>query len=335
MNRRAFGGTGITVSELGLGSSPLGGGLFYRDDKEALAVLDAACDAGITYFDTAENYGLGLHEKLFGQAFRHRRDRVVIASKGGLELSALGELGIHLRPLLKPMRGLLKGRRRALGLLRDSQKKYRFDPAHTRRALEGTLRRLNSDYVDVYQFFNVTESALEDDALFEVMERFKEEGKIRFGGATVIKIATAFPALQHPKIDVIQVPLSILDQVTVKHFLPHAREREIAVVGRSPLGGGILTDARGHLKIMESSHITEEQLASRRATAGSVRALVGEGATLAQFALRYAIQQEGVATVLFSVANRRELAENLGALARPPLSAEQILAAEALVPPPA
>lgn len=334
MNQRALGDTGILVSELGLGSSALSGGLFNRDHTESLAVLQAAYDSGITFFDTGENYGLGLHEKLIGRAFGRCRDKVVIATKGGLQLSRFGRLGIHLRPILVPFRGLLKRRRRALGLLRDSQKSYRFDAQHMRRACEGSLRRLNTDYVDLYQFYNVTDSALARDDLFEVMGRLKEEGKIRAGGATIIKIHTAFDTLRHEGMQTIQVPLSVFDQVTVKQFLPTASSRGVTVIGRSPLGAGMLTDDLGFVKAMESSHISEGQLAERKATAAKLRELLEEGETLAQFALKYALAQKGVSSVLFSAATRSQLTEDLASVGQSPLSAERMRAAEAMVPAP-
>jgi aryl-alcohol dehydrogenase-like predicted oxidoreductase len=331
MKQRPFGQTGITVSELGLGTSPLGGGIFYRDDKEALAVLRAAFDAGITYFDTAENYGTGQHEVLLGQVFGRCRDQVVIASKGGLQMTPLGEIMLATRALLGPFKNFLKKQRRAIGLIRDSQKRYSFHPDHLRRSLEGTLQRLNSDYVDVYQFFNATDNTFERDDVFDIMDRFKQEGKIRFSGATVISLDHAIHGLRHQAMDVIQVPVSLLDQKSVHSFVPLAEERTIALVGRSPLAGGFLTSATGHIKAIESSFVSNEGLAVRRQKAEQLRALVGEDKTLSQFALQYALQVKGVSTVLFSAANRDQLTEDLKALEAAPLRAEEIQTAEQIV----
>jgi len=153
MNHRNFGSTDLVVSELGLGSSALGGGVFYRDDREARSVLDMAYDAGITFYDTSEMYGMGRHEEIIGRVFRTNRDKVVIATKGGIRLKPLGRLTLPLRPLVKPVRGLLQRRRRALGMLRDGQKRYSLARKDLRRSLEASLRRLKSDYVDLFQFF--------------------------------------------------------------------------------------------------------------------------------------------------------------------------------------
>ncbi|SLN61876.1 aldo/keto reductase [Oceanibacterium hippocampi] len=336
MKQRPFGNTGISVSELALGTSPLGGGIFYRDDREALAVLQAAHDAGINYFDTGESYGNGLHEELLGQAFGTCRDRVVIASKGGIRMTALGKFLLKIRPLMAPAKGLLQRHRRAIGIFRDRHKRYTFRPEDVRTSLEGTLRRLKSDYVDVYQYYNASESLFARDDAFDVMERFKAEGKIRFGGATVVKIDTAFAGLRHQAMDCIQVPVNFLEQVAVQRFLPLAMESGVAVIGRSPLASGFLTDTTGHIKATESSHISAQQIAARRAQAEEARALVGNGRSVAEFALRYALQVAGVSTVLFSVVNREQLAADLKALDGAPLSQDEIRAAERIAPlPPA
>lgn len=324
MKYRRFGATDLTVSELSLGSSALGGGIFYRDDKEALRVLRMAYDAGITFYDTAENYGMGRHEELIGQAFKTFREKVVITSKGGLLMTQFGRLVMHLRPMLIPVRSLLQHRRRALGKFRDSQKKYSFAPSHMRRSLEGSLCRLKTDYIDVYQFFNVTESTLERDDLFDVMDRFKEEGKIRYAGVTVLKANPAFASLQQERMDSIQVPVSLIDPMVVHRFLPLARARNLAVIGRSPLGQGFLTDATGHVKAIESRHLTDQDLADRKTAADRMRFLVTDGRTLAQAALQYALQLDGVSVVLFSVANYEQLSEDLGALESTPLTAREL-----------
>ena len=193
---KKLGKSGITVSSLGLGGSTLGGGLYFRDESEMLRIIDAACDAGVNFFDTSSSYGRGNSEKIIGKALARRRDKVVIATKGGATMSRLGGLALDLRPILLPLRPILRRFRRKLNVIREHHKAYSHTPDSMRRHLEGSLRRLRTDYVDLYQFYNVTESALQRDDLFDVMMRFKEEGKIRACGLTVIFPDPIFDALR-------------------------------------------------------------------------------------------------------------------------------------------
>jgi aryl-alcohol dehydrogenase-like predicted oxidoreductase len=324
MKYRRFGATDLVVSELGLGSSALGGGLFYRNEKEARRVLDAAYDAGITFYDTSERYGFGRHEEIIGQAFHANRDKVVIATKGGILPKAFGRLTMPLRPLLTPVRGMLRRRRRALGLLRDRQKIYSRSDEDLRRSLEGSLRRLDCDYVDLFQFSAVTTSAFEQDDVYDTLDRLKDEGKIRYGGATILRVNLAFNSLPQMRLDSIQLAVSMLDPVAAQRFVPLARDRSLAVIGRSALGQGFLTGAAGHVKAMESFIYTEAELIRRRSVADSLRFLVNDQRTLSQAALQYMLQLDGVSTTLFAAENCVQLAENLGALEAPSLSSEEL-----------
>lgn len=318
MKKRDFGQTGISVSELALGTSPLGGGLFYRNDNEAKEVLRAAFDAGITFFDTAESYGDGLHEQLLGTVFRGSRDNVIIASKGGLCWTRLGRFMMRARnlarPVMAPLKGVIGPRRRSLGMLRDSQKHYEFSPRQIRQSLEGTLRRLNTDYVDVYQFFNIATSETVTDDLFDIMDQLKKEGKIRYGGATVLHLDEAYQTLQYDGMDAIQLPVNIFHHKEASDFLPKAVAKGIAVIGRSPLAGGFLTNQEGHVKAIESLHITEKYIESIRRKREQLFELLDENQSINQLAMQYALQEKGISTVLFSVSNRKELRENLEAI---------------------
>src|SRR3989338_5369444 len=104
MRTRELGRTGLRVSELGLGCSRLGGGVFYRDDRAALRLLHAAFDGGITFYDTADTYGYGRSEVFLGRAFRGMRRRIVLASKVGNLPTSLARFGRWLAPIACPFR---------------------------------------------------------------------------------------------------------------------------------------------------------------------------------------------------------------------------------------
>ncbi|SLN61889.1 aldo/keto reductase [Oceanibacterium hippocampi] len=329
---RPLGSTGIEVSALALGGSTFGGGLHFRDETAMRRIVDIAFDAGVTFFDTSPGYGHGNSERVFGRSLAARRDKVVIATKGGMTLSRLGALAMKLRPALVPARALLKRVRRELNLMRDSQQSYSYRPDDIRRHLEGSLRRLGTDHVDLYQFYNVTESAMARDDLFDVMSRLKEEGKIRAAGLTVVFPDGLGRAADLPGLDAVQFAISLLDRDGSATFLPVAIERRIGVIGRSPLAQGFLTSADGEVMGHETSHSTRDRLRERADCGKSLRVLARADRSMAQTALRYALDLDGISTCLFAVRSEAELRENLGVLASPPLSATDLAEVERLAP---
>ena len=333
MISRPFGDTGMTVSALGLGGSTFGGGLQFHDQKEIRRIIEAACDAGVTFFDTSPSYGGGASETVMGRALSDRRDKVVIATKGGVTMSRWGALAIRLRPFMRPVRSALSHvPRRKLNVMRARHTHYSYEPAEMRRQLEDSLRRLRTEYVDLYQFYNVTETALQRDDLFEVMSRFKDEGKIRTAGVTVVFPDPLFQAVRMEGVDAIQLPVSLLDREAGLDVLPAAAARGIGVIARSPLAQGFLTEEDGHVMGYETAHAPLARLQQRAAYGKKLRVLTREGRTMAQTALRFVLQLQGVSTVIFSVDSETKLVENLGALDSPPLSAEELASIDELAP---
>src|SRR5262245_41927744 len=112
MHYRPLGGTGLSVSELGLGCSALGGGLFAPRMRDAVDIVHRCLDAGMNFFDTSDTYSVGHSERVLGRAIRGRRDRLIIATKGGGTFKPLDRLLLHSRPLLRPIKGMLGKARR-------------------------------------------------------------------------------------------------------------------------------------------------------------------------------------------------------------------------------
>ena len=163
MKYRTYPNTDVTVSEVGFGLWTTSTGWWgEKSDAEAVAMLRDAHDLGITLFDAADTYGNGRSEEQLAAAFGDRRDRVVYATKFGYDFSnAAGQ-----------QRG-------------QSELPHDFSPAFVRRALEASLRRLSTDYIDIYQMHNARMAQIEDDALWDLLESFKREGKIRMYGVAL------------------------------------------------------------------------------------------------------------------------------------------------------
>lgn len=339
MNYRRFGATELQVSEIGFGGQSLGGGLYYRNDHESIATLHAALDAGITFYDTADHYSEGRSEELIGRAFQGRRDRVIIATKVGTRFSRAGRVALGLRPLLHPLSRWLRSSKIYLHQLRSMQKQGDFSPAYLRKTLEASLRRLQTDYVDVFQLHKPPSSLLEDGAWCDTMERFKAEGKIRHYGVAChhgpTMIEDAVRCLQLPGIASVQVSMSLVEQQAMARFLPQARARGVAVLIRNPRDQGHLTAAGSDI-MAETYSQSPREAARRIERARYFRFLVRPQRTLAQAALQFLLQLDGVTTVLPRLFRREDLAEVLGTLTAEPLAAEELArissVAEALEP---
>lgn len=216
MNYRQLGDTGIRVSEIGFGGWGIGGtpmdarAYGPTDDKESLNALYKALELGITFYDTAALYGYGHSEKLIGEAFKGDRQKVVISSKVGY----------------KNFKG-----------------EQDFSPAYIRESLERSLKRLQTDYIDVYQLHDPPLELLESDAsILETMESLKREGKIRAVGISVRSPDDSMSAIKQFSFETIQVNFNLVDMRALEFGLFDRCEKQgIGIIIRTPLCFGFLT----------------------------------------------------------------------------------------------
>src|ERR1700736_6415154 len=192
MKFNEFGKTGMQVSEIGFGGSRIGGVFADKHSrKEALNVLQKALDSGITFYDTADMYAQGESESLIGTAFRASRERVIIATKGGYCLPARRNLIKRIKPLVRPIVQALGLKRARLPSGFSGALSQDFSPAYLTKALEASLRRLQTDHVDLYQLHSPGAPFMQSDAFGEALqtlENLKALGKLRFYG-----VATEVP----------------------------------------------------------------------------------------------------------------------------------------------
>jgi aryl-alcohol dehydrogenase-like predicted oxidoreductase len=205
-----FLGNGLKTSEIGIGCM----GLNHhrgpaKDRNEMISVIHAAVDLGVTMLDTAEVYGPYTNEELVGDALVGRRDKVQLATKGGHKFG-------------DPQDGL------------DSR------PESIRKALEGSLRRLKTDYIDLYYIHRVDPKVpIEDVAL--AMQQFKKEGKIRHWGLSEAGAETIRSAHAVEPLTAVQNEYSMWWRTVETNLFPTLEELEIGMVAYSPLGRGYLT----------------------------------------------------------------------------------------------
>jgi aryl-alcohol dehydrogenase-like predicted oxidoreductase len=317
---RTLGTTGIAVSELGLGCSSLGASVFSSDEAGARRVLEAAFDAGINFFDTAATYAYGRSEALLGEAFGQRRDKVVIATKAGFLPSSLARYGRFMVPVLGKARALIAPYKRTLKGL--SKRRQDFSPQHLRTSVEQSLRRLRSDYVDIFQLHCPPPEVLGRDDVFEALQALRAEGKIRFVGISAGSPAEARLAAGRAGVSTVQVPFNLLERDATTSVIPAAHVQGVALLARMPFARGVLT-SYGHVRT--GSHpVSGDHLARARARIGEVAAKLGSRPFLPEAALRFVLGQPQVASVIAGTTSVIHLRENIRALEAPRLSAGEL-----------
>ncbi|MGZ5494951.1 MAG: aldo/keto reductase, partial [Thermoanaerobaculia bacterium] len=201
MQYRDLGKTGIRVSTIGFGAWAIGGaseasgtplGWGRTSDDESLAAIRRARDLGVTLFDTADSYGFGRSESLLGIVLsRHRRD-VVIATKVGVARSSSGEL------------------------------RKDFSRQHILHAVDGSLKRLRTDYIDLYQLHNPAMEDLRHEEIQETMDRLQELGKIRYWGVSIFNPDEGIEIITRNWGYTLQVLYNVLNQAPANDLLPLA-----------------------------------------------------------------------------------------------------------------
>ena len=314
MEYRPLGNTGLMTSAIGLGCSRLGASVFEDDRTETLSLLHFALEHGINFFDTADSYGYGNSERLLGKAFQGKRDKVIIATKGGFLPSSLARFGKYIVPFIGPFRSLLT--RKKTNLKKLSQKRQNFDIDYLKQALENSLRRLGTDYIDLYQLHSPPRSILENDQIFHFLDQCQHEGKIRFYGISVNTIEDGLFCLQNQNIATLQVPINILEQQATTDLLP--KTLHTGIIARVPLARGLLTDKA---VVQTGLHVKNcvplrKQLQTLRDTCKQ------EERNISDVAIQFLLQFNPISSIIVGTKSVKHLSHNILAGQQPALSQE-------------
>ncbi|MGB7931647.1 MAG: aldo/keto reductase [Gammaproteobacteria bacterium] len=323
MNYNRLGNTDLQVSELGLGCQSLGGGLYYRDKGESLAMVRQALEAGVTFFDTADHYSQGLSEGWLGEALRGRRHDVVLATKSGTYFTPLAGMASRMRPLLRPASRWLRPLKIHFHRMRATQKRQDFSAVYLTRAVDASLRRLHTDYLDLFQLHKPPLHVLQEGEWRDALKNLQQQGKIRHYGISCASLADAIPCLDDPDIASVQVGISLLEQGAVPEFLARARQRSLGVIARNPRAQGHLTTDL-HDIMAETYAKNREDVAAKTTRALQFAFLANPDRSLGQAALQFVLQLPGITCAIPRAVNVSQLLENLGALDAPPLSATEL-----------
>ena len=320
MRYRQFGKTGWRVSEIGFGGARIGG-LLAQDGGRAtsLKTLEAACDAGINFFDTADMYSQGESEILVGKAFRNKRDKVFIATKGGYSLPRQKRLIQFIKPFAKPIVRALGLRRSAVPASLSGTVSQDFSPGYLREAVEASLRRLQSDHIDLYQLHSppreeLTGSRLQD--ALGLLGRLKTEGKIREYGIALDSVYDAVHCLDMEGLASLQMPFGLMDLQALDGVFDKVSERQLGIIARGCFGGGALKQSLTEAELRASEPQWERALQIKRLAEQMQRSAL-------EAALQFALSIERISVTILGMRTPEHVATNLQYYAAKPLSNEE------------
>lgn len=309
MQRHLFGATHLQVSQLGLGCARLGG-IFKRDASELIELLHTAQHLGINFFDTADMYCQGESEQLIGRAFRRRRHEIVIASKVGYVLPGQRRLIARVKPLVRPLIRLLGVKRSQLPGVIRGEVQQNFEPHYILKAVEGSLRRLRTDYLDFLQLHSPPVEVIERGGWLSALERLQRSGKTRFFGISCDTIAAAKAALEVPGLSSLQLVVNLFEREAAE-LASEAKRRGIAIIARECLANGILAKPEQDVDL-EAYFASQERASERRYALDTYReAARKRNLPLSALALEYATSVDSVAVALVGASRTQQLRETL------------------------
>ncbi|MFE0459214.1 aldo/keto reductase [Kitasatospora sp. NPDC058965] len=314
MEQRVLGRTGRPVSVVGLGTWQLGADWGEVRESDALAVLDAAVEAGVTFFDTADVYGDGRSERLIGRFLKDRPDSdLFVATKFGR---------------------------------RVEQRPEHYTLANFRSWADRSRENLGTDRLDLVQLHCPPTPVYSSDEVFDALDTLVDEERIAAYGVSVETCAEALTALARPGVASVQIILNAFRLKPLEQVLPAAQQAGVGIIARVPLASGLLSgrytaqttfaaeDHRNYNRQGEAFDQGETFSGVDYATgveaAAAFAGLAPEGATAAQTALRWIIQQPGVSTVIPGARNPAQARDNASAAALAPLPESTLAAVRAL-----
>jgi aryl-alcohol dehydrogenase-like predicted oxidoreductase len=307
MEYRPLGRTGWNISEIGFGAWGIGGDAWgSTDDKASLAALHRAIDLGVNFIDTADVYGDGHSEQLIAQVRKARSEQIVIATKAGRRLNPHTAAGYNRQNLTS--------------------------------FVERSLKNLETEALDLLQLHCPPSEVYDMPEVFGILDDLMQQGKIRFYGVSVERVDEALKAITYPNVQSVQIIFNMFRLKPAEQFFAAAREHRVGILARVPLASGLLTGKfRPQTQFAPNDHRNYnrhgEAFDQGETFAGvdyetglraveELRPLVPQGATMAQFALRWILMFPEVTAAIPGAKNPQQAEDNVHAAALPPLSNE-------------
>jgi aryl-alcohol dehydrogenase-like predicted oxidoreductase len=306
MHYRALGRTGWNISDVGFGAWAIGGSWGQVDDDESMRTLHHALDRGVNFFDTADVYGDGHSERLIARLRRERREPFYVATKAGRRLNPHHTAG--------------------------------YNAANLTAFVERSLKNLEADTLDLLQLHCPPTDVYYRPEVFEALDAMVAAGKLRHYGVSVERVEEALKAIEYPGVQSVQIIFNVFRQRPAELFFREAARRGVGILARLPLSSGLLTgrmtrdtqfsadDHRAFNRHGESFDRGETfsglDFDLQLALVDRLKAFVPDGATLAQFALRWILDFDAVTTVIPGGRRVSQVDENVRASDLPRLSEE-------------
>lgn len=311
MKYRSLGRTGYEVSEVSFGAWAIGAAWGNVDDDESIAALHTAVDLGVNFFDTADVYGDGHSERLLAKLKKDRSgEEIIIATKIGRRL--------------------------------PEQTVEGYNRENLTAFIDRNLKNLETDCLDLVQLHCPPQDAYYHPELFDLMDDFVKQGKIRYYGVSVEKVEEAIKAIEYPNVQSVQIIFNIFRQRPADIFFDLAKEKQVGILARVPLSSGMLTgkmskdstfeedDHRNFNRKGEAFDVGETfsgvDFETGLQAVEELKKLVPVGMTMAQFALRWILMHDAVTCTIPGAKRPSQEKDNANAADFPPLSDETMQA---------
>lgn len=310
MQYRELGRTGWRVAEISFGAWAIGASWGAVNDRDSLAALHRAVDLGVNFIDTADVYGDGHSERLIAQLRRERPgEEIIVATKAGRRL--------------------------------PKQTVEGYSPENLSAWIERSLTNLETDCLDLVQLHCPPTELYYRPEVFEALDNLVRAGKIRYYGVSVEKVEEALKAIEYPGVQTVQIIFNMFRHRPSELFFQEAKRRKVGILARVPLASGMLTgkltretsfapdDHRQFNRHGEAFDVGETfsgvDYETGLKAVEEIRALLPEGVTLAQFALRWILMFDAVSCAIPGAKNPAQMEDNAAAAELPPLSEVQML----------
>ncbi|HCV43384.1 MAG TPA: aldo/keto reductase [Bacteroidetes bacterium] len=304
MRYRELGRTGWQVSSISFGAWAIGGTWGTVDDTQSMAALHRALDLGVNFFDTADVYGNGRSERLLARLRKERREQFYVATKAGRRLNP------HV----------------ASGYNRENLTSF----------VDRSLKNLETDSLDLLQLHCPPTEVYYMPEVFGILDELVKAGKVHYYGVSVEKVEEALKAIEYPDVQSVQIIFNMFRQRPADLFFSEARRRQVGLLARLPLSSGMLTGKFNR----QSTFAADDHRAFNRQgedfdkgetfsgldyefglqAVEALRALVPEGQTLAQMALRWILMFREVTCAIPGAKHPKQVEENVGAVELPSYS---------------
>ncbi len=312
MKKRAFGKTGLNVSEIGFGAWALGGQWGGQDDQESIAALHKAIDLGCNFIDTAQLYGDGRSERVIASVLTERSEEVHVATK-------------------TPPDPILPWPPSPYCIVDE-----RYSEKYLRKNVEARLKNLGTDCIDVLQLHTWTRAWNSDPQPLQALRKIRDEGKIRFIGISTPEQDqnSVVELMQQGWLDVVQVIYNIFEQEPAAELLPVAQETGTAVIVRVVFDEGVLTGKYNQGHRFPDGDFRSRYFAGDRVdrAVGRVKKIKEEiedfgnpkGFSLADVALKFVLAHSAVSTVIPGIRNSLQAELNMGVSEKMDMSEELV-----------